>query len=580
MHGLTMTFRGSSGAIIAWITIGLVGPPAQAIVRAVSPALTPEPPAQAQAAEFDYPDPAFWAEQCHLLQAAGEYEAALASCDRAIGLSPSDDNLALWATRGEALFRRGRYVEALVSYQRVTEVMPDDAQARTHQCAALVQLDQFAAAVAACESAIAINDNWGSESPATAWYNLGLALQGQEQFDAALDAFFKALVFDVNDPRPQAEICVLSADLGVLGQCPLGKAAVAYDQALGADPQNPLLWYRQGLVLEQLGRYHQSLVSFRRAVALRPDHTLALAHQCAVLNQLEEFEAALIACETALQGNPRWDGLGPAYGWSQTSAAQIGLGEYEAALASAQRAVALNPKYLGGWNNQAVSLWHLGRYPEALRAIEVEPVRLTEEPFVVDSRRQVLMAFNRGLILYELGRYRSAIAAYYQAADLQQLGQDYLGPRGTFIKAELIAQVWMNLAIAQVADGQMAEARVSALTATQQSPTSADGWYTLGLVYLADGQMEKAWQAYQQAARFEPERTDVLLGQGLTLSQAHCSQEAVEVFGAVLNLDPSNLVARQQYRQLLQEQQEQARAAFSEPTNDSDAVANQCMISL
>lgn len=578
-----MTFQEFLGAIAAGMVIGLVGSPALArdAVSSAGFSASSTPSTLAQAADFDYPDADFWAEQCQLLQAAGEYEAALESCDRAISLSPDTDNLALWATRGEALFLQGRYVEALVSYQRVTEMMPEDAQALTRQCAALVQLDQFEAAAEACQSAIAIDENWGSESPAVAWYYLGLALQGQEQFDEALDAFFKAQVFDVTDPRPQAEICVLSADLGVLGRCPLGKAAVAYDQALGADPQNPLLWYRQGLVLEQLGRFHQALVSFQRAVALRPDHILALAHQCAVLNQLEDFEAALSACETALQGTPRWDGLGPAYGWSQTSAAQIGLGEYEAALASAQRAVALNPEYMGGWNNQAVSLWHLGRYPEALRAIEVEPVRLTEEPFIVHSRRQVLMAFNRGLILYELGRYRNAIAAYYQAVNLQQLGQDYLGPRGTFINADLIAQVWMNLAIAQVADGQMAEARVSALTATQQSPTNADSWYTLGLVYLADEQTEKAWQAYQQAARFEPERTDVLLGQGLTLTQAHCSQEAVEVFGAVLNLDPSNLVARQQYRQLLQEQQEQARAALTAANRDGEAaVLPQCTIAL
>ena len=513
--------------------------------------------AVAQAPTFDYEDFDFWAEQCRLLEAAGEYEIAVTSCERAISLEPNEANLELWSARAASQFQLGHYVEALVSYQQITEERPEDSLILTYQCAALVQLDEFEAALETCEIALQA-DNWGEQSPLPALYYKGLALQGLELWQSALETFSQAWVFNPTDPRLEAEICVLAEELDQWSGCSLGQAAVAYDRALAAEPQNFLLWYRQGLILEQLGRYHQALISYQRALTIRPDNTLALAHQCAVLNELEQFEAAIAACEAALQGNNVWDGLGPAYGWSQTSAAQVGLGEYDAALASANRAIALNADYLGGWNNKAVSLWHLGRYAEALQAIDTERAILVTEPTMFRHRRQVLMTFNRGLILYALGRYQEAITAYSQAIDLQQLGQTDLGDDGTLVTPDFVATVWANLANAQLAIRQLPQATASAIAATQHNPTDPDAWYTLALTYFASSNYGEAWQAYQQAAQLQPERIDILIGQGLTLRRAGCPQAALQVFSTLLNLDPSNPVAHQEYRELLEEQQQPA----------------------
>ena len=398
-------FKGAIAGGMAMSLLSMISSVKAAIATAaVSPSTAP--PAIAQAAEFEYDNVEFWAEQCLLLHTAEDYEAAIASCEQAISLRPDADNLELWSARGNALFQTGHYAEALVSYRQVTAVMPEHSPALTVQCAALVQLGQWEAALAACEAAIAMDSEWGEASPVSAWYYTGLALQGLGHEQRAFDAFFKAQVFDPNDPRLVAEICVLAEALHQLGGCSIAKAAAAYDQALAADPHNALLWYRPGLVLEQLGQYNLALVSYQRAVAARPDYSLALAHQCAVLNELADFEAAIASCEAAFAGSGNWDELGAAYGWSQTSAAQIGLGDYESALASADRAISLNRHYLGGWNNRAVSLWHLGQFDEALRAINVSHDQPVPEPFIFERRREVLMAFNRGLILQELGHQK------------------------------------------------------------------------------------------------------------------------------------------------------------------------------
>ncbi|MEM1292812.1 MAG: tetratricopeptide repeat protein [Cyanobacteria bacterium P01_H01_bin.162] len=568
-------------AIAGWMAMSLLGfiSPAKAAIATAAVSPSTASPAIAQAAEFEYDNVVFWAEQCLLLHTAEDYEAAIASCEQAISLRPNADNLELWSARGDALFQTGHYAEALVSYRQVTAIMPEHSPALTEQCAALVQLGQWEAALATCEAAIAADSEWGENSPVSAWYYRGVALQGLGYEQRAFEAFFKAQVFDPTDPRPAAEICVLAEALQQLEGCSIAKAAAAYDQALAADPYNALLWYRQGLVLEQLGQYNLALVSYQRTVAARPDHSLALAHQCAVLNELADFEAAIAACEAAFAGSGKWDELGAAYGWSQTSAAQIGLGDYESALASADRAISLNRHYLGGWNNRAVSLWHLGQFEDALRAITVSHDQPVPEPFIFDRRREVLMAFNRGLILQELDRHREAIAAYSRAIALQQIGQDYLGDDGTLVSAAFMADVWLNLALAQLATGEIPQSTRSAREAIAQNPTGAETWSTLALIRLSADDVEGAWYAYGEAAQRQPDSLEVLTGQGFTLQQADCPQAALQVFSAILNLDPSNLVAQQQYRQLLQVQQALLRS-LADPNNESATVTNDCRIQL
>lgn len=558
--------------------LGIV-PPAKAAIATAAASPLPALPAIAQATEFEYDNGEFWAEQCLQLHAAEEYEAAIASCEQAISLRPDADNLELWSARGDALYQTGHYAQALVSYQQVTAVMPEDSSTLTDQCAALVQLGQWEAALANCDAAIAADNDWGDDSLASAWYYTGVALQGLGYMQRALDAFYKAQVFDVDDPRLVAEICVLTEILNQSAGCSIAKAAAAYDQALAADPHNALLWYRQGLVLEQLGQYNLALVSYQRTVAARPDHSLALAHQCAVLNELADFEAAIAACEAAFAGSGNWDELGAAYGWSQTSAAQIGLGNYASALASADRAISLNRNYAGGWNNRAVSLWHLGQFEDALRAITVSRDQPAPEPFIFDRRREVLMAFNRGLILQELGRHQAAIAAYSRAIALQQIGQDHLGDDGTLVSTAFMADLWLNLALAQLANGEVFQSTLSALEATEQNPTAADTWSTLALTRLSADDVEGAWYAYGEAAQRQPDSLEILTGQGFTLQQAGCPQAALQVFSAILNLDPSNLVAQQQYRQLLQVQQTLI-LALAEPDNDPTTVTSECRIPL
>lgn len=497
--------------------------------------------AKAQDSEFELEDFDFWAEQCMLLSQDTDYEKTLEACEKAISLKRKRDNLALWSARSRALFELGQYVEAIGSYDRVLEVAPRESVALAYQCASYVQLSRLNDAIAACEQALAINGSWGTDSPALAWYYHGLALQTMGRLDTALGSYGLALRLEPDNVMARAGQCGVASELGYSDGpgnndqgCSLGESVVAYEQALAQQPDAVILWFQQGLALEQLGRYAQALTSYEQAIALVEDYSLALAHQCGILNQLKEFETALAACDAALAGNGKWDRLGPGYVWSQRSAAQVGIGDYEGALASAERAVALLPDYPGGWNNRAVSFWHLNKLEEAKTAItnahnqEEEILKtLTTETFnrsyqespVLFYRRQVFTAFNQGSILLDLGDYTGAVTAFERA---ESVLDDWQAAEVQLVTAPFRAQLWSNFAIAYSnLENSSNRALDYAERAVELMPESFAARYTLSTIQIDSKLYNDALSSLEQATALNSEHP------GLSTAWHHLGNLAV-----------------------------------------------------
>ena len=569
-------------------------------------------PAWGQNTEFELDDFDFWAEQCLLLSQDTDYEKTLEACETAISLKRKRDNLELWSARSRALFELGQYVDAIGSYNRVLEVAPRESVALAYQCASYLQLSRLDDAIATCEQALAINGSWGTDSPALAWYYHGLALQTMGRLETALGSYGRALRIDPENVMARAGQCAVAAELGYSGGagnsyqgCTLGESVVAYEQALAQQPDTETLWFQQGLALEQLGRYAQALTSYEQAITLVEDYSLALAHQCGVLNQLEDFETALAACDAALAGNGKWDRLGPGYAWSQRSAAQVGAGDYEGALASADRAVALLPDYPGGWNNRAVSLWHLEQLHEAtvaittayskekdiLETLETETFdRSYQESPILFHRRRVFTAFNQGSILLDLGAYTAAVEAYQRAESVLADWQPQL-VGGRLVSDEFLARLWSNFAIALHATGNHGlfwQAGDYAERATQFAPESYEIWYNSGLIQTAVGnygyaldaftqaneldseqsdlasawyklgtdalkgyQLPIAWEALQRAAMLTPDNIDIAIKQGEVLAHAGCAQTALQYYEMLLNVAPDNTLVAERHSELM-----------------------------
>ncbi|MDX2241500.1 MAG: tetratricopeptide repeat protein [Leptolyngbyaceae cyanobacterium bins.302] len=392
--------------------------------------------------EFEYENYDFWTEQCSLLSEEREYEHALSACEKAISIEPDAENTDIWMGRSSALFYLGRYAESLISFNQVVRASPNYSLAIAYQCASHFQLGHYTDAVDICEQALRIDGNWGNRSPSLAWYYRGLSLRELGRLETALGSFRQALLNNPEDPLAMAECLETASELGFLDEisanCRVGEPVAdeqapqrvmshrqaleetvrAYERALAANPDDATLWYQQGLALEQLGLYERAVTSYNRAVELAPESSINLARRCGMLNQLQNYEVALESCEAAFQRDERWDEFGLAYAWNQHSVSLLGLGRYEEAIASADRAIALSPNYAPAYTSKSIGLWQLMQYSEANTAIDRAIITYvliylknksipneTEQPVEEDETEQTIDEIRR--VYGELTKYLS-----------------------------------------------------------------------------------------------------------------------------------------------------------------------------
>jgi tetratricopeptide (TPR) repeat protein len=195
-----------------------------------------------------------------------------------------------------------------------------------------------------------------------------------------------------------------------------------------------------GYALCLAGNREEALESFRRAIALKPDHALAHARLGAVLSELGRFEAAVTHYQTALAMEP---GFLPA---------RIGL---------------------------AVALKSAGRMPEAIEAwreiISADPTR-------AESYHRL------GLELVGLGLLAEALSCHDRAIALQPENDTFHCARGN--------------ALILLHEGERAAAAFR--QAITHSPDSRQGWEGLGWALRMLGRFDEADACVKRLREIDP----------------------------------------------------------------------------
>jgi len=547
-----------------------------------NPASNSSPPTQEQP-PFELEDFSFWSDQCLSLEQPQQYAAVLIACERAIILKPNADNLEIWMARSNALFELRRYADAVVSYRRILAVQPQNSFALTQQCAALFRLGNSKDAIATCENALEINGDWGTTTPANAWYYRGLAFTSSDRWQDALDSFNRARAINPNDLLVQAERCRSLAALAEDEEedpCGLTAAVTYYERALARHPSDYLPWLRQGIVLMQLKQEQRALTSFEQVIQIKANTSLALTYRCAILNRLNRYEQALVSCNAALQGDNFWEAEGSAFAWSQQSHALIGLNQYAAALEAANRATDIYPDYAEAWNNQGVSYWLLEQYDEAIAALKTAT---TLNP-------QYTQAW------YNLGRaysasapplYHEAIQAYCQALDQPKYSPSYcaenqikfhlpMRPLDEITQSDVLVNLGVVIWRANPADpGALAVIQ----TAIKLNNNSFAGHYNQGLILETYGYPEnlsKALTSYQRANCIYPQQPQVLIGMGRVLKAQKKLQEALNLTETVLSIDPQYAPALALLQLLLTDMATQRIPDSQSPADQVAQILNHC----
>jgi len=209
--------------------------------------------------------------------------------------------------------------------------------------------------------------------------------------------------------------------------------------------------------------------------------------QGAYLNELKRYEEAIASYDRALAINPDDHGV-----WNIRGIALFNLGQFEEAIASSDRALAINPDFHEAWYNRGIALGNLGQFEEALaswdRALAINP--------------DYHYAWNgRGFALGNLGQFEEAIASY---------------DRALAIKPDF-HEAWYNRGIALFNLGQFEEAIASYDRALAIKPDYHDAWYNRGNALFNLGQLEEAIASYDRAIELGSDYSAVFFNRAISI---------------------------------------------------------------
>lgn len=334
------------------------------------------------------------------------------------------------------------YEEAQQACEQAIEIRPEDASIWADHSGVLLQLEKYPEAIASADLSLTYN----LENSLAFTYQCA-AFYALEDYEMALDKCNEALRFN--------------GDWG--------------------NESPALAWRYRGQILDQQDRSELALVAFERTLLLVPADSQTLTYQCSALLNLERYTAAIASCQAALDGNQSWGPESPALAWFYQGRSHGNLGDYEAAIAAFDQAIAIDPEQAETWTEQGGILEILQRPTEALTSY-TQAATLNPE----SSRALV----GQCTTLNQLQRYEDALAACQQA--LQGDG-DWWQPGA--------AQSWSEQAQALAGAGMLEEALAAANRAIGIRGGYAEAWNNRSVVFWYLGiQAEADEAALQQFA--------------------------------------------------------------------------------
>ncbi len=234
----------------------------------------------------------------------------------------------------------------------------------------------------------------------------------------------------------------------------LAEAEKSYRRVLAVLPDHFDSRQLLGAIFLQRGEYAEALKHIRRALKKSPDNVFVLNNQGIVLEGLGRFQEALASFDRAIA-------LRPDYADAHSNRGNVlkALLRFEEALASYDRALALRPDFADAYSNRGDVLYTLKRFEQALascdRALALRPdfadahcnranalrklKRLDEALAGYDRALSLKPNYpeahsNRGVALHDLHRFEEAVASYDSAIALRPDFAEALSNRGNALQ--------------------------------------------------------------------------------------------------------------------------------------------------
>ncbi|MEO0987894.1 MAG: tetratricopeptide repeat protein [Cyanobacteria bacterium J06639_14] len=193
------------------------------------------------------------------------------------------------------------------------------------------------------------------------------------------------------------------------------EALAACEQAIALEPEDETIWAEYSYALLTLEQYPETLAAAERVLTFNDENSLAMTYQCIAYQGLDFTEAALDACDRALQVNRYWGNRPPTLAWRTRGQILNQMGQTDQALIAYDRALHFEPDDSLTLAYRCQTLVESTNYQQGINACEAALNSngdwLTESP--------ALAWAYKGQARAHLGEHTAAIAAYDQAVAIQ-----------------------------------------------------------------------------------------------------------------------------------------------------------------
>lgn len=274
-------------------------------------------------------------------------------------------------------------------------------------------------------------------------------------------------------------------------------------------------WVNKGFGLDNLGKTHEAIQCYERAIELNPENAVAWNNKGFALVRLNNFDSVLNCFERATTLDPKFERA-----WINRGLALRRLNRVDEAISCYDLVIAINQSNAEAWNNKGAAFVMLLRNEEALgcfdRAIGFDPNRLE-------------FRVNRFRTLAVLGRWSEALLWLERQDGLESEFVDLF---------DSLARPFVPEPALTEFERRLAEVRRTKVRLQTQDDEAAISWNQRGIAASSRRQFEEAVKYYDRALAIDPSMVDALNNKGIALREAGFPEDALACHERVIELNP------------------------------------------
>jgi tetratricopeptide (TPR) repeat protein len=351
-------------------------------------------------------------------------------------------------------------------------------------------------------------------------------------------------------------------------------------KALQFKPDSAEAYHDLGIVLQELERHSDAVISFERALVLAPAQISTLNLKAESLRNLARFEEALKVYEEGLILQP--NDVEAQYYRSGILGA---LGQHKESVEGYDTVLKTTPAHYESLFGRGLGQYNLELYDDAINSFtaalgvrpkELDPLICRGMALEISGRNEDAFAdytsvlsrdpnkdelfINRGSVLRLLGRYEEALADFdrglqhhsdhvigwiNRGATLDNLGrpEEALKSYEKAIEIDPLNRMALtNRGISLSTLGHPKDALPCFDAALKIEPQEVGTLHSKGLALYRLGRFDEALEIYDRALVLRADAYDTLANKALVLAELHRSDEAIETANRALNLAPQTNV--------------------------------------